>query len=169
MSNRGASGTTPSSGTRPAVVFSPTRSFHAAGTRTEPPVSEPTAPAASPKATEAAAPEEEPPETAPASFTQGGLAVTGLKPRPEKASSVMCVLPRQTRPCAVAVASTRASRSGVRPRSRALPASVATPAVSNRSFQLIGTPSSGERRSPSFARPRAASASARARASVVRA
>ena len=60
------------------MVLSPTRSFQTAGTRTEPPVSDPTAAGASPKATDAAAPEDEPPATAPASLTEGGVAVTGL-------------------------------------------------------------------------------------------
>ena len=125
------------------MVFRPTRSFHAAGTRTEPAVSEPMPAAARPKATEAAAPEEEPPGASSGSLMLGGVAVTGLRPRPEKASSVRWVLPRQTRPARVAVASTAASRSGTRPASSAEPASVAMPAVSKRSFQLIGTPSSG--------------------------
>src|SRR5690606_24417947 len=124
---------------------------------------------ASPKATEAAAPEEDPPDTALSSFRQGGVAVTGFRPRPEKASSDIWVLPRQTVPASVASASTAASWSGVRPRSRADPASVATPAVSNRSFQLSGTPSSGPRRKPVFAREAALIASPLARAGVRRA
>ena len=41
VSNRAASGTTPFSDTRPDVVFNPTRSFHADGMRTDPPVSLP--------------------------------------------------------------------------------------------------------------------------------
>ena len=53
-------------------VFNPTRSFHAAGIRTDPPVSDPIPAAASPKATDAAAPDDDPPGTALASFTQGG-------------------------------------------------------------------------------------------------
>ena len=156
-------------GPRPAVVFSPTRSFHAAGILTEPPVSDPIAAGASPNATEAAAPEEDPPATAPSSFTQGGVAVTGFRPNPEKANSDIWVLPRQTRPPCVATSRTSASWAGTRPFSSADPASVATPAVSNRSFQLIGTPSSRPRRNPRRARPCAAIASARARAAVVRA
>ena len=64
VSNRAQSGTTPCKEIRPLVVFSPTKSFHAAGIRTDPPVSEPNAIGARPKATEAAAPEEDPPETA---------------------------------------------------------------------------------------------------------
>ena len=169
VSNRAQSGTTPSSESRPCRVFSPTRSFQADGVRTDPPVSDPIPAAASPKATEAAAPEDDPPDTAPASFTFGGDAVIGFTPRPEKANSVMWVLPRQTRPAALAFSSTSASRVGVRPARSFEPASVAVPAESKRSFQEIGTPSSALRRVPAFARARAASASARARSDVTRA
>jgi hypothetical protein len=169
VSNFLASGTTPSRVSRSAVVFRPTRSFQTEGTRTEPPVSDPIAAAARLNATEAAAPEDDPPATAPASLTQGGVAVLGLWPRPEKASSLIWVLPRQTRPAAVALASTTASRSGTRPSSSFDPASVTMPAVSKRSFQEIGTPSSGDRRCPDAARSAAAAASAKARSAVTRA
>ena len=64
VSNFSQSGTTPVRGMRVAVVLRPTRSFHAAGIRTDPPVSEPIPQGARAKATEAAAPEEEPPATA---------------------------------------------------------------------------------------------------------
>ena len=64
VSNRAQSGKTPCNEIRPLVVFNPTKSFHAAGIRTDPPVSEPIAKGAKPKATEAAAPEDDPPETA---------------------------------------------------------------------------------------------------------
>ncbi len=156
-------------GRMPWLVLRPTRSFQAAGMRTDPPVSDPMAAGASPNATDAAAPEDDPPGTARSSFRQGGVAVTGFRPRPEKASSDICVLPRHTSPPSVAVSRTAASRTGVRCRNRAEPASVATPAVSNRSFQLSGTPSSGPRRKPALARAAAAIASPRARAGVVRA
>ncbi len=169
VSKDGHSGTTPSSDSSPGVVFSPTRLFQADGVRTDPPVSDPMASGAIRCATAAADPDDDPPDTAPGSLTQGGDAVTGFAPRPENASSVMCVLPRQTDPCSVAVTSTAASRSGTRSRNRADPASVAVPAVSNRSFQATGTPSSGCRRSPALARAAAASASVRARVSVIRA
>tara|TARA_B100000963_G_scaffold309156_1_gene284984 strand:- start:111 stop:296 length:186 start_codon:yes stop_codon:yes gene_type:complete len=58
---------------RPNVVFKPTKSFHAAGILTEPPVSEPIAAVARPKATDAASPDEEPPATASKSLTQRGV------------------------------------------------------------------------------------------------
>ncbi len=68
--------------------------------RTEPPVSEPIPAAARPKATETAAPELEPPGARSRSKTFGGVAVLGLTPKPEKASSDRWVFPRQTRPAA---------------------------------------------------------------------
>ncbi len=169
VSNLAQSGTTPSSDSKPLVVLRPTRLFHAAGIRTEPPVSEPIPAAASPKATEVAAPEEEPPGASAGSFTLGGVAVTGFRPRPENANSVIWVLPRQTSPARVAFSNTTASLEGTRPLSNAEPASVTVPAVSKRSFQLIGTPSSHPRRTPFLARARAVPASARARSRVVRA
>ena len=151
------------------MVFKPTKSFQAAGIRTEPPVSDPIAPAAKSQAIDAAAPEEDPPATAAASLIQAGVAVTGFKPKPLKASSDICVLPRQTKPCAVALAKTSASSAGTRPAKRAEPASVGYSALSNRSFQLIGTPSNGDLNPPVFARFCAASASARARLGVLQA
>ena len=57
-------GTTPCNDNRPMVVFNPTRSFHALGTLTEPPVSDPIPQEAKLNATEAAAPDDEPPATA---------------------------------------------------------------------------------------------------------
>ena len=57
------SGTTPSIGTRRAVGLKPVMPQTAAGMRTEPPVSVPSAATAMPSATETAAPAEEPPGT----------------------------------------------------------------------------------------------------------
>ena len=146
------SGTDPATDKRPWVVLNPVISFQADGIRTDPPVSEPIPAAARPKATEAAAPDDDPPGTTSGSFTLGEVAVIGFRPRPENAISDRCVLPRQTRPAAVALRSTSASVSGIRPAIRRVPASVAVPAVSNRSFQLTGTPSRGPRRRPALAR-----------------
>src|SRR6201981_3334420 len=61
VSRDGASGYTPSSGTRPQVVFRPAIPQQAAGIRTEPPVSVPRATSASPAATATAEPLEDPP------------------------------------------------------------------------------------------------------------
>jgi NAD(P)-dependent dehydrogenase (short-subunit alcohol dehydrogenase family) len=70
---------------------------------------------------------------------------------------------------ALAVARSAASACGTRPASSREPDSVATPALSKRSFHETGTPSSAERRAPVRALVRAASASPRARSGVVRA
>src|SRR5207245_4865402 len=60
-SKLGASGKTPSIGTRPNVGLKPTMPQHAAGMRIDPPVSVPSAPATSPSASAAAEPPLEPP------------------------------------------------------------------------------------------------------------
>src|SRR5262245_59549589 len=67
VSNDGASGQTPSSGMRPNVVFSPVTPQQAAGIRTDPPVSEPSATSASSVATATAEPLDDPPGTSAAS------------------------------------------------------------------------------------------------------
>src|SRR5690606_20102073 len=66
-------GKTPSTGTRCAVGLNPTRPQKAAGIRTDPMVSVPSAATAIPSATDTAAPEEEPPGTRPFSRSQGFL------------------------------------------------------------------------------------------------
>ncbi len=63
VSRDGASGSTPSSGTRPRLVFSPATPQQAAGIRIEPPVSLPKATSASPAPTATAEPLDEPPGT----------------------------------------------------------------------------------------------------------
>ena len=98
--------------------------------RTDPPVSLPMPAAASPLAMLAAAPEDEPPGTASASCTLGGVAVIGLSPSPEKANSLMCVLPRQTSPAAGGIGQHPRVALGHPTRSSFEPASVATPALS---------------------------------------
>ncbi len=146
------------------MVFKPTKSFHATGMRTEPPVSDPIAPTAKSQAIDATAPEEDSPTAAAASLIHTGVAVTGFRPKPLEASYDICVLSRQTKPCAVAFAKTSASFASTRLVKRAEPASVGYSALSNESFQLIGTPSNGNLNLPVFARCCAASASARAQA-----
>ena len=169
MSNLRAKGTTPFSGSAPCVGLNPTSPFHAAGTRTDPPVSVPTAAAASPSATDTAAPDDEPPGARSGSSALGGVAVRGFSPSPENASSVMWVLPRQTMPRRAARARMLASLRGTRPSSRRDPASVTVPPLSMLSFQLMATPSSRLWRRSCLARSWAATASDRARAAVRRA
>lgn len=150
------------------MVLRPASPFQAAGMRTEPPVSVPAPAAARPSATATAVPELDPPGARPGSIALGGVAVTGLTPRPEKASSLRWVLPRGTTPAAAAFAKTAASRSGTRPARSFEPASVTSPAMSMLSFQQMGTPSSGPWRIPLRARSAASAAAARARAGRVR-
>ena len=61
QSSRSRERSTPSRGTRALVGLKPARPVSAAGMRTEPPVSVPSAPTAMPSVTETAAPDEEPP------------------------------------------------------------------------------------------------------------
>ena len=71
VSKEGASGTMPSIAMRPCVGRRPTTPQKLAGTRTDPPVSVPSAKSHSPPATAEADPDEEPPGTHPgaAEFT----------------------------------------------------------------------------------------------------
>src|SRR3954447_12920825 len=64
-SKLGASGNTPSIGTRPYVGLNPAIPQHAAGIRIEPPVSVPVAPSASPSTSAAADPPLDPPAVRP--------------------------------------------------------------------------------------------------------
>ena len=67
MSNEGAKGITPCALTLPCVGLNPNTPTHAAGTRTLPPLSVPSASVASPQ-TDTAAPEDEPPGILPRAF-----------------------------------------------------------------------------------------------------
>ena len=98
MSNFGHKGTTPLREISRLVVFSPTKSFQAAGTLTDPPVSDPMPIDAKLNATDPAAPEDEPPDTASKLFTHGVVLVMGFKPNPENANSDIWVLPKHTNP-----------------------------------------------------------------------
>ena len=80
VSMLGASGQTPSNEIRPCVVFSPNTPQHAAGIRTEPPVSDPNATSASSVATATADPLEEPPGMSPGSSGLTGVPNHGLVP-----------------------------------------------------------------------------------------
>ena len=159
VSNFGHKGTTPSREISPLVVLSPTKSFHAAGTLTEPPVSDPIPIEARLNATDPAAPEDEPPDTASKLFIQGVVFVIGFKPRPENASSDMWVLPKHTNPALVACCKTTASDCGTLPDNNKVPASVFISLLSNKSFHDIGTPSSKLKRVLFFALTSACSAS----------
>src|SRR5689334_6621034 len=73
VSNDGASGSTPSTGTTPCVGRRPNSPQQLAGTRIEPPVSVPSPMSASPAATAEAGPLDEPPVTSPGAAGFGGV------------------------------------------------------------------------------------------------
>ncbi len=156
------SGRTPVRGIRPAVGLSPATPQQAAGMRTEPIVSVPSASAQKPAATAAAEPEEEPPGVKPgrSGFSQGGN--PGACPEAPSAPSSMAVLPRMTRPALRADVTTGASCCAMRPRKAARPAVQGSPATSMLSLTASVRPSNGERARPDRRRSSERSASARA-------
>ena len=92
------SGKAPSVGTRWRLGLKPTMPQSAAGTRVEPPVSEPIEISHMPSAAATAPPEEEPPGMRARSAGLPGVPKCGLAPTPEKANSVMLVLATMTAP-----------------------------------------------------------------------
>ena len=146
MSKLGASGQTPSRETSPCVVFSPTTPQHAAGMRTDPPVSEPRVMSASPSATAATDPDNDPPGTRPGSAGFGGVPNHGLMPLVPNASSWRFVLPTSRPPACRTLRMQAASAAAGTPRSASVlqPAVVTDPSTSMRSF----TPTRDLRPSP---------------------
>ena len=136
VSRLGASGQTPSSGTRPYVVLSPAVPQQAEGTLIDPPVSDPSATSASPVATATAEPLDDPPGIRPASSGLEGVPNHGLVPIGSIASSCRLVLPTIRAPADRAPARQAASRSAGRAvRSTARdPAVVGTSLTSMRSL-----------------------------------
>src|SRR5947207_1078736 len=94
------SGITPARLTRPYVGLSPTTPQQAAGSRIEPPVSLPMAPATRPAATAAAEPLDEPPDAWPALQGFCTSPWCALSPNGPIASSVMLSLPSRIAPAA---------------------------------------------------------------------
>lgn len=82
------------------MVFSPNRPLNAAGTRTEPPVSEPSAKAHKPAATATPEPELDPPGTRTVSASHGltGVPRGADTPVMPSANSTVFVLPSMTQP-----------------------------------------------------------------------
>src|SRR5689334_21890499 len=109
VSMEDASGYTPSSGTRPQVVFRPAIPQQAAGIRTEPPVSVPRATSASPAATATAEPLDDPPGSRPGSSGFIGVPDHEFTPLADQHSSVRLVLPTIRAPARRAAATTGAS------------------------------------------------------------
>ena len=109
VSRDGASGYTPSTDTRPQVVFRPAIPQQAAGIRTEPPVSVPRATSASPAATATAEPLDDPPGIRRGSAGFTGVPDHGLIPLADQHSSARLVLPTIRAPARRAAATTAAS------------------------------------------------------------
>ncbi len=142
VSYPGDRGHTPSSGTRPQVVLSPVVPQHAAGMRTDPPVSLPKATSASSVATATAAPLDEPPGTSRGSSGFTGVPYQGFTPVTPKASSCRLVRPTMRAPAARAPARQAASApAGTASLATARhPAVVGTPSMSMRSLTANRTP-----------------------------
>ena len=138
----GASGHTPSNEIRPCVVFRPHTPQHAAGIRTEPPVSHPNATSASPVATATADPLEEPPGISPGSSGLTGVPNHGLVPSGSIASSSRFAFPTNRASAARQPASHTASRSAASAAEAMArqPAVVGTPATSMMSFPATRGP-----------------------------
>lgn len=104
-------GTTPSRGTSPNVVFSPTTPLQAAGTRTEPAVSVPNATSAIPVATATAEPHDDPPGISRRQPLNGlrGVPKYSLKPEGATANSLRFALPTNWTPRSRAIARQAAS------------------------------------------------------------
>src|SRR6185437_13362420 len=102
VSSDGANGRIPWQLTRPTVVFSPVRPHHAAGSRTEPPVSVPIAHGAIPLATATPEPLLDPPGVRATWRSQGfhGVPMWWLVPQPPIANSTVWVLPSTIIPAA---------------------------------------------------------------------
>ena len=132
---------------KPRVVFKPVIPFSAAGMRTEPPVSEPSAAGHKAAATATPEPLEEPPGVRWVLRSQGfqGVPITGFVPQPPNANSTMWVLPKFTMP-ARSKRSTAVQVVGLRRVTQSCePPVVIWPSMSQRSLTAIGTPSTALR------------------------
>src|ERR671917_2686851 len=148
-------------GTRPGVGRSPTTLQNAAGLRSDPPKSLPSATGTNPAASAAAAPPLEPPADSPCRY---GLCVTpkiGLNVCEPAANSGTFVLPIRTVPAARSRATTSSSSSGTVSASGE-PQVVRMPPVAWLSLCATGSPCSGPSSSPAASAASAASAAARA-------
>src|SRR5580704_1116491 len=130
---------------RPCVGRMPYSPQKLAGTRTEPPVSVPSAVSQRPAATAAAEPEDEPPGTWPGARGLTGVPSNGFSPRMPSETSSVTVLPIRVAPASSRVCTAQACRSGTgfaRAQS-GLPPPVGRPATSNRSLAAKVSPASG--------------------------
>src|SRR5216684_6261624 len=123
-----------------------------AGTRTEPPVSVPSAVSQIPAATAAAEPADEPPGTWPGARGLTGVPSNGFSPRMPSETSSVIVLPISSAPASSSVSTAQACRVGTgfdRAQS-GLPPPVGCPATSNRSLAAKVRPESGPPGRPSI-------------------
>src|SRR5215475_15113054 len=102
----------PRMGMRPADALTPTTPQHEAGTRIDPPPSEPRARGATPQATAAAAPPLEPPEVQFGSHGVPVVPVRWLSVTPSIPYSGVVVLPTKIAPACLSRCQLIASRSG---------------------------------------------------------
>ena len=161
------SGSTPYVLILPAVTFRPTTPHHAAGSRTEPPVSVPIATGARPAATATPEPLEDPPGVLCTAGSHGlrGVPMCVFVPKPPIANSTVCVLPSTIMPAAISRSASVAVTGEIRSFQTLEPPVVTRPCMSTRSLSAIGTPCSGPTRWPERMALSAASAASRASAS----
>ena len=140
---------------------------HAAGSRTEPPVSVPMATGARPAATATPEPLDEPPGVRWTARSQGfrGLPMCVFVPQLPIANSTVCVLPRTIMPAAMSRSARVAVTGDTRSAHTLEPPVVTRPSRSTRSLSAMGTPWSGPTRCPERIARSAASAARRASAS----
>jgi hypothetical protein len=148
------SGNTPARETRPHVGRTPTTPHHAAGLRTEPPVSSPSVNAHSAAAVAIPEPDDEPPGSCSTFHGLHGWP-KGNSRVPPRANSVRLSLPKSTAPAARRRATTVASAAAGAAFGTREPIVVGRPLTSNWSFTAKGTPCSGPHGWPAI---RAASA-----------
>src|SRR5438876_11559883 len=143
----------------------------AAGSRIEPPVSEPTAPRTRPAATATPPPLEDPPAAHPGRHGFWASPWCGLSPNGPSASSVMLSLPRPTAPARRSRRTASHSRASTKYSRVLVPHEVGSPGTWQRSFHAIGTPASGPpgRPAPSSRSSAAAVASAPSVSTVMKA
>ena len=149
--------------TRPGVGRKPTTLHHAAGLRSDPPVSLPSAIGTMPQARATAAPPLLPPQLLPTSYGLRVAPKTGLKVCEPAPNSGVLVVPSVTAPAARMRVTMDASFVGTWSRKNGEPRVVRIPAVSTRSLCATGRPCSAP-----TGRPRAIASSAFAASAMAR-
>ena len=132
-------------GTRPGVGRRPTTLQNAAGLRSEPPMSLPSATGTKPAASAAAAPPDDPPAERPCRYGLWVTPKTGLKVCEPAANSGTFVFPIRMAPAAFSRATTSSSRAGTVFACSGEPHVVRMPPVACVSLCATGRPCSGPR------------------------